>query len=49
VVTHDIHAVRQFSDRVVMLREGAIAMDGTFEEMKQSKDEFIARFLKTAA
>jgi phospholipid/cholesterol/gamma-HCH transport system ATP-binding protein len=49
VVTHDIHAVRQFSDRVVMLRDGAIAMDGTFEEMKQSKDEFIARFLKTAA
>jgi phospholipid/cholesterol/gamma-HCH transport system ATP-binding protein len=49
VVTHDIHAVGQFSDRVVMLREGRIAMDATFEEMKQSKDEFIARFLKTAA
>jgi phospholipid/cholesterol/gamma-HCH transport system ATP-binding protein len=49
VVTHDIHAVRLFSDRVVMLKEGRIAMDGTFEEMQKNKDEFIARFLKTAA
>jgi phospholipid/cholesterol/gamma-HCH transport system ATP-binding protein len=49
VVTHDIHAVRLFSDRVVMLKDGSIAMDGTFEEMKKNKDEFIARFLKTAA
>jgi phospholipid/cholesterol/gamma-HCH transport system ATP-binding protein len=49
VVTHDIHAVRLFSDRIVMLREGKIAMDGTFEDMQQNKDEFIARFLKTAA
>jgi phospholipid/cholesterol/gamma-HCH transport system ATP-binding protein len=49
VVTHDIHAVRLFSDRVVMLEEGRIAMEGTFEEFRKSKDEFIARFLKTAA
>jgi phospholipid/cholesterol/gamma-HCH transport system ATP-binding protein len=49
VVTHDIHAVRFYSDRVVMLREGSIEMDGTFEDFEKSKDEFIARFLKTAA
>ncbi len=49
VVTHDIHAVRFYSDRVVMLREGNIAMDGTFEEFEKSKDKFIVRFLKTAA
>jgi phospholipid/cholesterol/gamma-HCH transport system ATP-binding protein len=48
-VTHDIHAVRLVSDRVVMLREGSVVMDGTFEDMKKNKDEFIARFLKTAA
>jgi phospholipid/cholesterol/gamma-HCH transport system ATP-binding protein len=49
VVTHDIHAVRLVSDRVVMLRAGSVAMDGTFEDMQKNKDEFIARFLKTAA
>jgi len=49
VVTHDIHAVRFYSDRVVMLREGNIAMDGTFEEFEKSKDKFIVQFLKTAA
>jgi phospholipid/cholesterol/gamma-HCH transport system ATP-binding protein len=49
VVTHDIHAVRLVSDRIVMLREGNVVMDGTFEDMQKNKDEFIARFLKTAA
>jgi len=49
VVTHDIHGVRFYSDRVVMLREGTIVMDGTFANFEKSKDEFLARFLKTAA
>jgi phospholipid/cholesterol/gamma-HCH transport system ATP-binding protein len=49
VVTHDIHAVRLVSDRIVMLREGRVIMDGTFDEMQKDKDEFIARFLKAAA
>jgi phospholipid/cholesterol/gamma-HCH transport system ATP-binding protein len=49
VVTHDIHGVRFYSDRVVMLREGNIVMDGTFAGFEKSKDEFLVRFLKTAA
>jgi phospholipid/cholesterol/gamma-HCH transport system ATP-binding protein len=49
VVTHDIHAVRLVSDRIVMLRDGNVVMNGTFEDMQKDKDEFIARFLKTAA
>jgi ABC-type transporter Mla maintaining outer membrane lipid asymmetry ATPase subunit MlaF len=49
VVTHDIHGVRFYSDRVVMLREGNIVMDGTFKDFEKSKDKFLVRFLKTAA
>jgi phospholipid/cholesterol/gamma-HCH transport system ATP-binding protein len=49
VVTHDIHGVRFYSDRVVMLREGSVVLDGTFADFEKSKDEFLARFLKTAA
>jgi phospholipid/cholesterol/gamma-HCH transport system ATP-binding protein len=49
VVTHDIHGVRFYSDRVVMLREGSVVMDGSFADFEKSKDEFLARFLKTAA
>src|SRR5579871_720951 len=49
VVTHDIHGVRTFADRVVMLRQGEIAMSGTFADLEKSKDEFLARFLKSAA
>ena len=49
VVTHDIHAVRAYSDRLVMLNEGKILFDGTFEELGKSKDEFVSQFLKDAA
>jgi ABC-type transporter Mla maintaining outer membrane lipid asymmetry ATPase subunit MlaF len=33
----------------VMLREGSVVMDGTFADFEKSRDEFLARFLKTAA
>jgi phospholipid/cholesterol/gamma-HCH transport system ATP-binding protein len=49
VVTHDIHRVRGFSDRLVMVHEGRIRFDGTFAELKKSRDEFLVRFLKEAA
>jgi len=49
VVTHDIHGVRTFADRIVMLREGSIVLDGSFANLEKSKDPFLARFLKSAA
>jgi phospholipid/cholesterol/gamma-HCH transport system ATP-binding protein len=45
VVTHDIPVARMFSDRIVLLNDGAIAAQGTYEEMRKSKDEFVSRFL----
>jgi phospholipid/cholesterol/gamma-HCH transport system ATP-binding protein len=49
VVTHDIHAVRHFSDQIVMLEEGSILISGTFEDLQKSKDPFVAQFLSDAA
>ena len=44
VVTHDIRAARMFADLVVLLHEGRIAVEGTFEDLRNSKDEFAVRF-----
>ncbi len=49
VVTHDIHGARSFSDRLVLLNEGRISIEGTFEDLKNSHDQFVERFLKDAA
>lgn len=49
VVTHDMHAAQYFSDRLVMLKEGEILIAGTYNELHDSKDPFVAQFLSDAA
>jgi phospholipid/cholesterol/gamma-HCH transport system ATP-binding protein len=49
VVTHDIHGAKSFCDRLVFLREGHVAMDGTFEELQKSRDSLVKQFLTDAA
>jgi phospholipid/cholesterol/gamma-HCH transport system ATP-binding protein len=49
VVTHDVHGARTFSDRAVMLHEGNILIEGSFQDLERSKDKFVARFLREAA
>jgi phospholipid/cholesterol/gamma-HCH transport system ATP-binding protein len=48
VVTHDIHGARKFADRLVLLRDGEIALEGTFADLQKSKDSFVMQFLKDA-
>jgi phospholipid/cholesterol/gamma-HCH transport system ATP-binding protein len=49
VVTHDIHAARTMSDRIVMLNEGKVLIDGTFEDLRASKEDLVQQFLTDAA
>jgi phospholipid/cholesterol/gamma-HCH transport system ATP-binding protein len=49
VVTHDIHGARLFADRVALLKEGNVVVDGTFDQLAGSRDPFVAQFLKDAA
>jgi phospholipid/cholesterol/gamma-HCH transport system ATP-binding protein len=49
VVTHDLLSVRRLADRVVMLREGRIVAEGDLEEMKESRDPFVAVFIQAAS
>jgi phospholipid/cholesterol/gamma-HCH transport system ATP-binding protein len=49
VVTHDMHAAKKFSDRMVLLNEGAIRAEGTFQDFQRSNDEFVKHYLREAA
>jgi len=44
VVTHDIRGARTVSDRLVLLKEGSIVAEGTFDELKKNQDPFVAQF-----
>ena len=45
VVTHDIHSAQTISDHLVLMREGEIVIEGTFEELQKSSDPFVRKFL----
>lgn len=45
VVTHDLPSARTISDRLALLRDGEIVIEGSFEELQASKDEFVVQFL----
>jgi phospholipid/cholesterol/gamma-HCH transport system ATP-binding protein len=45
VVTHDVRGAAAFADYVVLLDQGRIVAEGTFEELRKSTDDFVMRFL----
>jgi len=45
VVTHDLHSAKTIADRLILLYEGKIAIEGTFEELQHSDVEFVRKFL----
>ncbi|HYL76983.1 MAG TPA: ABC transporter ATP-binding protein [Bryobacteraceae bacterium] len=49
VVTHDIHAARAFTDRMALIDNGHVVIEGTFSDLQKSRDQFIHRFLREAA
>ena len=46
VVTHDLHSAKVIADRIVLLHQGNAVIEGTFEELERSDDEFVAEFFK---
>jgi osmoprotectant transport system ATP-binding protein len=47
LVTHDIGEAWYFGDHIVLLRDGAIAQEGTLEDlMERPTDPFVTRFLR---
>ena len=45
VVTHDIHGAQAVSDRLALMRDGQIVIEGTFEDLQKSRDTFVTQFL----
>jgi phospholipid/cholesterol/gamma-HCH transport system ATP-binding protein len=46
IITHDIECARNTADRVVMLNDGEVYMQGKLEEFEKSTDALIRSFFK---
>ena len=46
VVTHDMRSVQTVADRVALLNQGSIVIEGTPEELQQSDDPFVVSFMQ---
>src|ERR1700676_1221693 len=46
VVTHDLQSAKTIADRVALLDKGKVVMEGSFNELAESKDDFVRQFFK---
>ncbi len=46
VVTHDMHSAKTIADRLALINEGNVVIEGSFEELQKSDIEFVREFLK---
>jgi phospholipid/cholesterol/gamma-HCH transport system ATP-binding protein len=46
VVTHDMHSARTIANRLALLDQGNVVIEGNFEELQKSDIAFVKEFLK---
>jgi phospholipid/cholesterol/gamma-HCH transport system ATP-binding protein len=46
VVTHDIECAKLTADRIVVLKDGVFAAEGSFDELQKSEDVFVKGFFQ---
>jgi phospholipid/cholesterol/gamma-HCH transport system ATP-binding protein len=46
VVTHDLHSAKTIANRLALLDQGNVVIEGTFEDLQQSDIGFVEDFLK---
>jgi len=46
VVTHDLFSAKTIADRIALLHEGNVMVQGTFEELEKNDSAFVTQFLK---
>ncbi len=44
IITHDMPCAKLTGDRIVILKEGVVAAEGTYEELEKSEDEWVRSF-----
>jgi phospholipid/cholesterol/gamma-HCH transport system ATP-binding protein len=43
-ITHDMSCAKMTADRIIMLREGVVVAEGSYEELEKSEDEWVKTF-----
>ncbi|MHB8499905.1 MAG: ABC transporter ATP-binding protein [Candidatus Acidiferrales bacterium] len=46
VVTHDLQSAKTIADRVALLHEGSVLIEGSFHDLEKSENKFVAEFMK---
>jgi phospholipid/cholesterol/gamma-HCH transport system ATP-binding protein len=46
VVTHDLQSAKTIAGRLALLDKGKVAMEGTFQALAESNDDFVREFFK---
>jgi phospholipid/cholesterol/gamma-HCH transport system ATP-binding protein len=46
VVTHDLHSAKTIANRLALLDQGNVVIEGNYEDLDQSQIEFVKEFLK---
>jgi phospholipid/cholesterol/gamma-HCH transport system ATP-binding protein len=46
VVTHDLHSAKTIADRLALLDQGNVVIEGSFQDLQESDVEFVQEFLK---
>lgn len=46
IITHDVSCARITGNRIAMLKDGVLAAEGTYEELKKSKESWIQLFFE---
>lgn len=46
IITHDIMCARHTSNRVILLNDGKVHAEGTFDELSSSSDQWVSSFFK---
>jgi phospholipid/cholesterol/gamma-HCH transport system ATP-binding protein len=45
VVTHDLHSAKRIADRLILLKEGEVVIDGSYADLEKSDIPFVKEFL----
>lgn len=46
IITHDLQCAKITANRIVVMNEGELIADGTYDELEKSKDDFVQQFFK---
>jgi phospholipid/cholesterol/gamma-HCH transport system ATP-binding protein len=46
IITHDIECTRLTADRIIVLKDGVCAAEGTFDELEKSEDPWVRSFFE---